>query len=104
MLSYGKENAKDVLKNKIVFVDFWAPWCAPCRMLSPIFEEVSEKFKEKEVVFAKCNVDDDERFAMKHGIASIPCVICFKDGVEVDRNLGLVSSEELELFVEKNLK
>lgn len=102
MLSYCKENATEVLKNKIVFVDFWAPWCAPCRMLAPIFEEVSEKFNEK-AIFAKCNVDDDERFAMKHGIASIPCILCFKDGVEVDRNLGFVSAEELERFIEKNI-
>lgn len=102
MLLYNKDNAKEILENKIVFVDFWAPWCGPCRALAPIFEAVSENFNDK-AVFAKCNVDDNERFAMKHGIASIPCVICFKNGEEVDRNLGFVSQEELELFVQKNI-
>lgn len=102
MLSYSKDNAKEILENEIVFVDFWAPWCGPCRALAPVFEDLAEKFSEN-AVFAKCNVDDNERFAMKHGIASIPCIICFKNGEEVDRNLGFVPQEDLELFVRKNI-
>lgn len=102
MLSYNKENSKEILENKTVFVDFWASWCAPCRMLTPIFEAVSEKFNDQ-AVFAKCNVDEDERFAMKHGIAGIPCIVCFKDGKEIDRSLGFVSQEDLELFIKKNV-
>lgn len=102
MLSYSKDNAKEILENEIVFVDFWAPWCGPCRALAPVFEDLAEKFSEN-AVFAKCNVDDNERFAMKHGIASIPCIICFKNGEEVDRNLGFVPQEDLELFIRKNI-
>ena len=102
MLVYNKDNAKEILENKVVFVDFWAPWCGPCRALRPIFEELSEKYSES-AVFAKCNVDDDERFARKHGIASIPCIICFVNGEETDRSLGFLPQEEIELFIQRNI-
>lgn len=102
MLVYSKDNAKEILENKVVFVDFWAPWCGPCRALGPIFEDLSEKYSES-AVFAKCNVDDDERFARKHGIASIPCIICFVNGEETDRSLGFLPQEEIELFIQRNI-
>lgn len=102
MLAYNKENAKEILKNNVVFVDFWAPWCAPCRALAPVFEDLAEKYKES-ATFAKCNVDDDEHFARKHGIASIPCIICFVNGEETDRSLGFLPQEEIELFIERNI-
>ncbi len=87
-----------------VFCDFWATWCGPCRMLAPVFEEVSDKY-DGQAVFVKIDVDeeDSEPAAIKYGITSIPNVIVFKSGRQVDNNLGFVPQEALESFVEKNL-
>ena len=95
-----KNNLDSVLKNKVVFIDFWAMWCGPCRALAPIYEAVAEKYKDK-AVFVKSNVDDEREFALKNGIASIPCIIVYVDGKPVDRCVGLVSQERLSEFVEK---
>ena len=90
--------------DKTVFCDFWASWCGPCRMLAPVFEEVSDKYEGK-AVFAKVNVDeeDSEAAAVKYGITSIPNVIAFKAGQAIDSNLGFVPQAMLEAFVERNL-
>lgn len=90
--------------DKTVFCDFWATWCGPCRMLAPVFEEVSDKYEDK-AVFVKIDVDEEESesAAIKYGITSIPNVIAFKNGAPVDNSLGFVPQEALEQFVEKNL-
>jgi len=102
MQAYNKENAKELLSNKVVFVDFWAKWCGPCRALGPVYEDLAEKYNGS-AVFAKCDVDEDQRFAMKHGVASIPCIICFVNGEEVDRSVGFLPQEELEIFIQRNI-
>ena len=91
-------------EQKTVFCDFWASWCGPCRMLAPVFEEISDKYEGK-AVFAKVNVDeeDSEAAAIKYGITSIPNVIAFKAGQAIDSNLGFVPQAMLEAFVERNL-
>ena len=88
----NKDNfKKEVLENKkTVLVDFWAPWCGPCRMLGPIMEEVS-----KEAKVYKVNVDHNEKLAMEYRISSIPCVIAFKDGKEIERSVGLKTKEDI---------
>ena len=102
-------NAKDleeiIANAKVpVFCDFWASWCGPCRMLAPVFEELSEKY-DGQAIFVKIDVDDEEceAAAIKYGITSIPNVIAFKGGKPVDNSLGFVPSAVLEAFVEKNL-
>ena len=87
-----------------VFCDFWASWCGPCRMLAPVFEDISDKY-EGQAVFVKIDVDeeDSEPAAIKYGITSIPNIIAFKDGKPVDNSLGFVPQAALEAFVEKNL-
>ena len=87
-----------------VFCDFWATWCGPCRMLGPIFEDVSNKY-DGQALFVKIDVDeeDSEPAAIKYGITSIPNVLVFKDGKQVDNNLGFLPQEAFEVFVEKNL-
>ena len=90
--------------DKTVYCDFWATWCGPCRMLAPVFEEISDKYEDK-AVFAKIDIDeeDSEAAAIKYGITSIPNIIAFKGGKPVDNSLGFVPQEALEAFVEKNL-
>lgn len=95
-----KENEFDdvVLKSdKPVFVDFYATWCGPCKMMSPILEQLSEE--KQDVVFAKIDVDYAERLAVLYGISSIPCMILFKNGEEADRVVGAVPKQKLEQVV-----
>ena len=87
--------------DKTVFCDFWASWCGPCRMLAPVFEEISEKY-EGQAVFVKVNVDEEEELAMQYRISSIPNVIAFKNGQPVDSSLGFVPASALEQFVKEN--
>ena len=87
----SKDFDKLVRESKgFVLVDFYADWCGPCRMLGPIMDEVSES----NTVY-KVNVDDNQELAMEFGIMYIPCVICFKDGKEYKRLIGLRSKEDI---------
>ena len=81
---------KDVLKSKIpVIVDFWAPWCGPCKMLGPVFEKIAgEKSFHGKLFFAKVNVDENGEIAQNVGILNIPCIVLFKNGEEADRVVG----------------
>ncbi len=88
-LEITRENFEDIVKNnKIVVVDFWAPWCGPCRMIAPIIEELSEEYKDKGVVVGKINTDEQQELAMQFGIRSIPTVLFIKDGQIVDQMIG----------------
>ena len=80
-------------KNNLAIVDFFAEWCMPCVMMGPIFQRLSEKYKQ--VKFAKINVDDASQLAQEYEISSIPCIVFFKDGKEVDRVIGGVSEDLL---------
>ena len=99
----GEELETLLQESKLpVFCDFWATWCGPCRMLAPVYEDVSDKFDGK-AVFVKLDVDENGEAAMKYGISSIPNVMAFKNGQKVDSHMGFVPQAVLEAFVEKNL-
>lgn len=89
------ENFKqEVLQSdKPVLVDFWASWCGPCRMLGPVLEELGEEHPEIKIF--KVNTDDERELAIRFGIDSIPCVISFKDGKQIDKSVGFVSKDKL---------
>lgn len=94
---------KDVLESEIpVLVDFWAPWCGPCRMVAPVVEEIAQQYDGKLKV-VKVNTDENPAVASKYGIRSIPTLMIFKGGQRVDMVVGAVPRTTLATTVEKYL-
>lgn len=85
-----------------VLVDFWAPWCGPCRMAEPVLEELSETYKDK-VHIVKINVDDNPDNPSKYGVMSIPTTILYKKGEEVGRQVGFAGKKGFEDLITKGL-
>ncbi|MFC2154159.1 thioredoxin [Candidatus Altiarchaeota archaeon] len=83
-----------VKSSPVAVVDFWAPWCGPCKMIEPIVEELAEEYGGK-AVFGKTNVDENREKAVEHGIMSIPTLLVFKDGEKVDQIIGAVPKESI---------
>ena len=102
MKIYNSENLKPENMKGLVLVDFWAPWCGPCRMAAPILESLSEEYEGK-VEFGKLNIDEEPDCAINLGVMSIPTIILFKDGKEVDRIIGMQGKPAFKALVEKHL-
>lgn len=93
----------EVMKSTVpVLVDFWAPWCGPCKMLGPVIEELARVYDGK-IKVGKVNVDEEGSLAAQFGIVSIPTVIMFADGKPVDKMIGAHASDDYEDMIEKYL-
>lgn len=101
MIELKDNNFNNEISQGVVLVDFWAPWCGPCKMLSPVLEEVAGHFGN--VKFFKVNVDENAETAQKFSVASIPTLILFKNGEMVDKIIGFRPKEELVSFIEKHI-
>ena len=87
---------EEVLKSEIpVLVDLWAPWCAPCRFVGPILEDIAAEYEGKLKVF-KLNVDDYKENAMKYGVQAIPTLLFFKDGELIEKSIGAMPKADIE--------
>jgi thioredoxin 1 len=97
-----KDNFTENVAQGVSLLDFWAPWCGPCKMQLPIVEELSEELKGQATI-AKVNVDEEPELASQFGVMSIPTLILFKDGQPVDKLVGLQSKEALKNKIQSHM-
>ena len=100
-IEVNESNFDEVIsKYDTVVVDFWAPWCGPCRLLAPVIEQLAKEMKGK-VVFAKLNTDENPKIAMRYRVMGIPTLILFKNGKIVDRNVGAMPADMLRDWIRR---
>ncbi|MFH1714748.1 MAG: thioredoxin [Elusimicrobiota bacterium] len=90
-------------KKGIALIDFWAPWCAPCQMISPIIENIAGSYKDDLAVY-KINTDENPEVSSKYKVTGIPTLVLFKDGKEIKRLVGYHSQDDIEELINSNLK
>lgn len=95
--------AAEVIKhNQLVVVDFWAAWCAPCRALAPVLEEIAQQFQGK-MKIVSLNVDEQPQTASEYGVRALPTLLAFKDGQVVEQIVGAVAKAKLEAMINSHL-
>jgi thioredoxin 1 len=102
MLTLTNENFEKETKKGVVLADFWAPWCGPCRMLSPIVDALSLEMKE--LKFGKVNVDEQPELSEKFEVASIPTLLLFRDGKVIANRVGAATKENLKEWINYSIK
>jgi thioredoxin 1 len=96
--------SQQISGNIPIVVDFWASWCMPCRMLGPVFEELSHEYEENKLRFGKLSTETSPDVASMNAVSGIPCLIVFKNGKEVDRIVGFASKEVLKQRIDAILE
>lgn len=89
-------------EGKLMMVDFWADWCGPCKMLAPLIDSLAGQY-DGQVLVGKVNVDEEQELAIRYGVMSIPTVIFFKDGKEIDRKVGVMPPAAFTEVLDNNL-
>lgn len=97
-----KDGFDKAVSKGLAMVDFWAAWCGPCKMLSPVVEDLADRYEGK-ILVGKVNVDDEPELAARFGVMSIPTVVFLKDGVEVDRKVGVMPADAFTAVLEAKL-
>ena len=100
VISLNEKNfEEEVIKSeKPVLIDFWASWCGPCRMMSPVVDQIAEEMQDT-VKVCKINIDEEENLAVKYNVMSIPTFIVFKEGKEAGRSVGVQDKEEIKAML-----
>lgn len=98
LLHLTKDNFDETISTGTCLVDFWADWCGPCRMVGPILDDMAKKYEGKAKI-CKVNVDEQEELAVRFGIMTIPSLLVFKDGKEIDKKIGVYPQEEYEAML-----
>ena len=103
ILNLNQSNFSTIIhnENKLILVDFWAEWCAPCKMLAPILEEISKDLEEK-ILICKVNLDENQDLASKFSIKSIPTLLLFENGKLKDTKVGLLSKTDLLNWIDQS--
>ena len=102
MIHFTKDGLDKALAQKgLLMVDFWADWCGLCKMLAPLIESLDKEY-EGRVTVGKVNVDDEQELAIRYGVMSIPTVIFFKDGQEIDRKVGVMPPQVFTQVLDEN--
>ena len=99
IITINQENYDRIVReHPNLVIDFWAPWCGPCRMLAPVIEELAKIFSQK-IWFAKCNTDENQQIAYQYGISAIPSLFFYKNGAVIHTLSGAVPKEQLESVI-----
>ena len=99
VIELNNDNFDKEISSGVTLVDFWAPWCGPCKLLGPVIDEIGQELEGK-VKIAKLNVDNNQEIAIRYRVMSIPTIIIFKDGKPMSQTIGVVSKKAIKDKIE----